>query len=65
MMYREEGYVSVPLLTVSEAAKYLGVGRKIIYQLIEWGQLRAVKVRGSVQIEKRSLEEFKASGKLT
>ena len=63
-MFREEGYVSLPLLTVAEAAKYLGVGRKVVYQLIEWGQLKAVKVNGSVQIEKRSLDELKASGKL-
>ena len=63
-MFREEGYVSLPLLTVAEAAKYLGVGRKIVYQLIEWGQLNAVKVNGAIQIEKRSLDELRASGQL-
>ena len=63
-MFREEGYVSLPLLTIGDAAKYLGVGRKVIYQLIEWGQIRAVKVNGSVQIEKRSLDDLKASGRL-
>lgn len=58
-------YVSAPLLTVGEAAKYLGVGRKIVYQLIERGEIKAVKVGGSVRIERKSLDAFIASGKLT
>ena len=37
-------YIYLPLLTVGEAAKYLGVGRKVIYQLIEFDQVRAVLV---------------------
>lgn len=63
---QEEEYVSAPLLTVSEAAKYLGVGRKVVYRLLEEDQLRAVKAKGSaVLIEKQSLDDFRASGKLT
>jgi excisionase family DNA binding protein len=58
-------YVSAPLLSPGEAAKYLGVGRRIIYQLIEQGELIGVKVDGAVRIEKKSLDEFLASGKLT
>jgi len=58
-------YVGPPLLTVSEAARYLGVGRKVVYQLIEGGELKAVKLGRSVQIEKDSLDHFRASGKLT
>jgi excisionase family DNA binding protein len=50
---------------VAEAAKYLGVGRKKIYELIEWKELKAVKLGRSVQVEKNSLDQFKASGKLT
>jgi excisionase family DNA binding protein len=53
------------LLTVAEAAKYLGVSRKKVYELIEWGELKAVKLGRSVQVEKNSLDEFKSSGKLT
>ncbi len=53
------------LLTVPEAAKYLGVGRKKVYELIEWGEVRAVKLGRSVQIEKESLDRFRESGKLT
>ncbi len=53
------------LLTAPEAAKYLGVGRKKIYELIEWGEIKAVKLGRSVQIEKESLDRFRESGKLT
>ena len=58
-MNSEHGYVHLPLLSIGEAAKYMGVGRKMIYQLIEWGEIRVLKVRGSALVEKRSLEELK------
>ncbi len=57
-------YVSTPLLNVAEAADYLGVRRRVIYQLIENGEIRAVKMGRAVLIEERSLWEFKASGKM-
>jgi excisionase family DNA binding protein len=60
----EEGYVAAPLLTVPETAKYLGVGRKMVYQLIERGEITAVRVGGSTRIERKSLDEFRASGRL-
>ena len=53
------------LLTVPEAARYLGVGRKKVYELIEWGELKAVKLGRSVQVQKESLDHFRQSGKLT
>lgn len=53
------------MMTVGEAAKYLGVGRKIIYQMIEFDQIRAVRENRAVLVEKRSLDEFRASGELT
>ena len=67
---KSEGYgrkmvVRSALLTAPEAAKYLGVGRKKIYELIEWGEIKAVKLGRSVQIEKESLDRFRESGKLT
>lgn len=63
MMGEEEAYVSAPLLRIGEAAKYLGIGRKMVYQLIELGEVKAVKVGRSVRIEKKSLDQFRASGK--
>jgi excisionase family DNA binding protein len=61
----ETGYMSAPLLSVVEAAKYLGVGRKIFMQLIEEGQITAVRSGGSTMVEKRSLERFQEQGTLT
>jgi len=61
----QENYIHFPLLTVGEAAKYLGVGRKVIYQLIEFDQLRSVRENRAVLIEKRSLDSFRQSGILT
>jgi len=55
-----ERYVSGPLIKIGEAAKYLGVGRKLVYQLIEMGEIRAVKVGRGVFIEKASLDDLRA-----
>ncbi len=60
-----EAYLTSALLSVSEAAKYLGVGRRQIYRLIEWGDIKAVKLGRSCQVQKDSLDRFRASGKLT
>jgi excisionase family DNA binding protein len=57
--------VTSALFTVSEAAKYLGVSRGTIYQLIEWGEVKAVKLGRAVQGEKDSLDRYRAQGKLT
>ncbi len=66
MAVRSGKIVFIPaLLSVPEAAKYLGVGRKKIYQLIEHGEVKAVKLGRSTQIEKESLDRFRESGKLT
>ncbi|HHP7233644.1 MAG TPA: excisionase family DNA-binding protein [Desulfobacterales bacterium] len=61
----EKGHVTLPLMTVSETARYMGVGKKIVYQLIEFGELNAVKNKGQVLIEKASADHFRSSGKLT
>lgn len=61
----KDGFVSLPLMTVSETAAYMGVGKKIVYQLIEFGEIRAVKNKGAVLIEKASVDAFRTSGKLT
>ena len=55
-----EVVVSAPLLNVSEAARYLGIGRKALYRLIEWGEVDAVRAAGSLRVEMRSLEALKS-----
>jgi excisionase family DNA binding protein len=64
-MPKELGDIDPAMMTVPEAAKYLGVGRKVVYQLIEYGRLRAIRDRSVVMVEKTSLEEFRSSGQLT
>ena len=55
----------LPLLTVPQSARYLGVGRKVVYQLIERGQIHALRRRGAILVDKNSLDAFRASGQLT
>ena len=64
-MHQEDEFINMPLMTVSQAARYMGVGKRIIYQLIEFNEIRAARERGAVLVEKKSLDEFRASGKLT
>ena len=59
----KDNYITVPVMTVSEAARFIGVGKKVIYQLIEFDEIRAVRERGKVLIDRSSLEAFHNSGK--
>jgi len=58
----DDGLVYV---TVGEAARYLGVGRRIVYQLIDFGRIRADRRRKIIRVDRQSLEEFRHSGGLT
>jgi len=62
---KQDNYIHFPLLTVGDAAKYLGVGRKVVYQLIEFDQIRSVRENRAILIEKRSLDQFRNNGTLT
>ena len=62
-MRKDELFVTLPLMTVGEAARELGVARRVVYQLIEWGELRTVKVQGSLRIEALSVAALQLSGK--
>jgi excisionase family DNA binding protein len=55
-----EGYV-----TVAQAARTLGVGRKVVYQLIEYGRIRSQRKRQVLLVDKESLDVFRRSGELT
>ena len=52
-------------LTVSETAKYMGVGRQIIYRLIDFGELNAKRKNRAVLVERDSVDTFRNSDKLT
>jgi excisionase family DNA binding protein len=63
-MSNDDNYIYTPLLTVSEAAREMGVGKKVIYQMIENDAIRAVKDHGVLLVEKRSLDAFRGSGRM-
>ena len=65
MANEKEKYVSPPLITIGDAAKYLGVTRNTLYQLIKRGEIRATKHKNTILIEQKSLDTFKAKGSLT
>ena len=49
------------VLTVSEVAELLRVGRNAAYQLVGSGQLWGVKVGRSIRVPRRSVERFLAN----
>ena len=63
-MSDDDNYIYSPLLTVSEAAREMGVGKKVIYQMIENDVIRAVKDHGTILVEKRSLDPFRGNGRM-
>jgi len=63
MKLKEEGYVALPLLSITEAAHYLGVARKAIRHFIELGEITAVRAGRAVYLEQKSLERLKKAGR--
>ena len=51
------------LAVLSPVHFWVGVGKKVIYQLIEFDEIRAVREHGKVMIDRSSLEAFHNSGK--
>jgi excisionase family DNA binding protein len=58
----QEGLES--FMTVAEAARYLGVGRKIVYQLVEFERIRSLRRGRVLWVDKGSLDEFRRTGQL-
>jgi excisionase family DNA binding protein len=50
---------------VAQAARYLGVGRKVVYQLIEYDRIRSVRRSQVLWVAQESLDAFRSSGELT
>jgi excisionase family DNA binding protein len=49
----------VDLITVSEAAKELGISREAVYKAIREGRLAATIILGKIGIEREALKEYK------
>ena len=52
------------VITVPEAAKYLGVGKKEVYRLLDFGELRATRENGRILIDSVSIYELCNRGKM-
>jgi excisionase family DNA binding protein len=64
-MIRREGGISVPndnheTLKVREVAAILRCGRNQAYELIQRGEIRAVRIGRAIRVTREALEEFKA-----
>lgn len=46
------------LLTVEEAAEYLGVGRTLMYQLIKDGEIRTVQIHRLRRVPREAVDEY-------
>jgi excisionase family DNA binding protein len=56
---------SLQTMSVAETAKYMGVGRQIVYQLIDFGELLAFRENGAIRVDKASVDDYRNSGKPT
>jgi excisionase family DNA binding protein len=63
MTINDSKYIEVPVISVGDAARFIGVGKKVIYQLIEFDEIRAVREHSKIMIDRSSLEAFHNSGK--
>jgi excisionase family DNA binding protein len=63
MKLKEEGYVALPLISITEAADYLGITQKAVHHFIELGEITAVKAGDAVCVEQKSLERLKKAGR--
>ncbi|TCP56967.1 excisionase family DNA binding protein [Tamaricihabitans halophyticus] len=48
------------LLTVEEAAQYLGVGRTLMYDLIRNGQIASVQINTLRRVSRNAVDEYAA-----
>ena len=46
------------LLTVEEAARHLGIGRTLAWQLVRKGELPVVRLGRCVRVSRQALEEW-------
>lgn len=53
------------LVSVPEAARYLGVARKVVYQLIDFGELKAIRQKGKIWLDPSSVRECRDKKRVT
>jgi excisionase family DNA binding protein len=63
-MTHKDHFDTADFMSVPEAARYLGVGRKMVYQLLENGDLAFTRERGAVRILAETVVAFREGGRL-
>ena len=63
-MHPRDHFNSAEFMSVPEAARYLGVGRKMIYQLLDNGDLAFTRERGAIRILVETVEAFRQGGRM-
>ncbi len=64
-MFKLLPYYELPdLVTVPEAAKFLGIGRKMIYLLLEVGIIKATRQHGKIYIDPCCLIKIRNEGNM-
>jgi excisionase family DNA binding protein len=64
-MRHEDHFNTAAFMSVPEAARFLGVGRKMVYQLLDNGMLAFTRERGAIRILAESAQSFRDRGHLT
>ena len=56
---RYTNYAQLPLiLTVKEVAEVLGLGRNTVYELVQQGKIRSIRIGRQIKVPKSALVEF-------
>jgi excisionase family DNA binding protein len=63
-MKHRDHFNTTDFMSVPEAARYLGVGRKMVYQLLDNGDLAFTRERGAVRILTETVRAFRERGRL-
>lgn len=64
-MAHKDHFNSAEYMSVPEAARYLGLGRKVIYQLLDNGDLGFTREHGAIRIWTASVVAFHEGNRLT
>jgi len=58
-MNRKDHYNNAEFMSVPEAARHLGIGRKMVYQLLDNGALAFTRERGAIRILAEAVHSFR------
>jgi excisionase family DNA binding protein len=63
-MEQRDHFNNAEFMSVPEAARHLGVGRKMVYQLLDNGALAFTRERGAIRILAEAVHSFRDGGRM-